>query len=75
MAGRGFKKVVDVCDSANIQALKMHVRLGYQEQGRITHVYDLFGHWRFFRETRYNESRLEALRKPQRPVATAAAQA
>lgn len=75
MDAKGFKKVVDICDNANIQALKMHVRLGYKEQGRITHVYDLFGHWRFFRETRYSESRLEALRKPERPAVTAPAQA
>jgi len=75
MSARGFKKVVDICDNANVQALKMHIRLGYQEQGHITHVYDVFGHWRFFRESNYSDSRLEALRKPERPAVTVAAQA
>jgi hypothetical protein len=27
-------------------------------------VYELFGRWRFYRETRYSGSRLDALRKP-----------
>ena len=49
--------------------------MGYQEQGRVTHVYGLFGRWRFLRETRYSGSRLETLRKPGRPMVTAAAQA
>jgi hypothetical protein len=41
---------------------------------QVTHVYGLFGRWRFFRETRYSGSRLDPLRKPGRPVVTAAAQ-
>jgi hypothetical protein len=46
--------------------------MDYQEQGRITHVYDLFGRFRFFRETYYSGSRLTALRKPAQSTATAA---
>ncbi|MNN24020.1 hypothetical protein D3C81_1374340 [compost metagenome] len=75
MALQGCNKVVDVCETHNIPALKLHIRMGYQEQGRVTHVYGLFGRWRFFRETRYSGSRLDPLRKPGRPVVTAATQA
>ena len=52
-------------------ALKLHLRMGYTEQGRIMNIYKLFGRWRFYRETRYSGSRLEALRKPSRPPVTA----
>jgi hypothetical protein len=72
MRVQGCNKVMDVCDTRNIQAMKMHLRMDYQEQGRITHVYDLFGRWRFFRETRYSGSRLTELRKPAQSTATAA---
>ncbi|WLI10481.1 MULTISPECIES: N-acetyltransferase [Pseudomonas] len=72
MRAKGYNKIVDVCDTRNIQAMKMHIRMDYQEQGRITHVYDLFGRWRFFRETYYNGSRLTALRKPAQSAVTAA---
>ena len=75
MAAQGCTKVVDVCETHNIPALKLHIRMGYQEQGRVTHVYCLFGRWKFFRETRYEGSRLDPLRKPGRPVVSAAAQA
>jgi len=75
MAAQGCNKVVDVCETHNIPALKLHIRMGYHEQGRVTHVYGLFGRWRFFRETRYTGSRLDPLRKPGRPVVSAAAQA
>jgi hypothetical protein len=44
----------------------MHMRMNYLEQGRITHVYGLFGRWRFYRETPYSGSRLDALRSPRR---------
>lgn len=71
MADQGCSKVVDVCESHNIPALKMHLRMGYQEQGRIMNIYCLFGRWKFFRETRYSGSRLEALRKPAPERATA----
>ncbi|WP_339538869.1 N-acetyltransferase [Pseudomonas sp. RA_15y_Pfl2_54] len=74
MAAQGCNKVVDVCETRNIPAMKLHIRMGYQEQGRVTHLYCLFGRWRFFRETRYEGSRLELLRKPGRPVVSAAAQ-
>jgi len=73
MQAQGCNKVVDVCDTRNIPAMKLHIRMGYQEQGRVTHVYGLFGgRWRFYRETRYQGSRLDALRKPERPVAAEA---
>ncbi|MDD0973745.1 GNAT family N-acetyltransferase [Pseudomonas fontis] len=64
MLAQGCDKVVDVCETHNIPALKLHLRMGYKEQGRVTHVYCLFGRWKFFRETRYSGSRLDALRKP-----------
>ena len=64
MAEQGCDKVVDVCETHNIPALKLHLRMGYKEQGRVMHVYGLFGRWKFFRETRYSGSRLDALRKP-----------
>lgn len=64
MAAQGCTKVVDVCEQHNIPALKLHLRMGYQEQGRIMNVYCLFGRWKFFRESRYSDSRLEPLRKP-----------
>lgn len=64
MADQGCDKVVDVCETHNIPALKLHLRMGYKEQGRVMHVYGLFGRWKFFRETRYSGSRLDALRKP-----------
>lgn len=64
MAEQGCDKVVDVCETHNIPALKLHLRMGYVEQGRVMHVYCLFGRWKFFRETRYSGSRLDALRKP-----------
>ncbi|MBB3238994.1 hypothetical protein FHW68_000466 [Pseudomonas sp. Tn43] len=72
MRAQGCEKVMDVCDARNIQAMKMHLRMDYQEQGRITHVYDLFGRFRFFRETCYSGSRLTALRKPEQQTVTAA---
>ncbi|MBA1200271.1 N-acetyltransferase [Pseudomonas capeferrum] len=71
MAAQGCTKVVDVCENHNIPALKLHLRMGYKEQGRIMNVYCLFGRWKFYRETRYSESRLEALRKPAPQGATA----
>lgn len=64
MHAQGCDKVVDVCESHNIPALKLHLRMGYAEQGRVTHVYCLFGRWKFFRQSRYEGSRLAALRKP-----------
>ncbi|MBN3861978.1 GNAT family N-acetyltransferase [Pseudomonas frederiksbergensis] len=69
MHAQGCNTVVDVCDADNIPAMKLHIRMGYQEQGRALHVYRLFGRWRFFRETRYSGSRLDALRKPSRSPA------
>ena len=72
MLDQGCHTVVDVCESHNVPALKLHIRTGYKEQGRIMNVYELFGRWRFYRETHYSGSRLDALRKPAREPATAA---
>lgn len=69
MAAQGCNKVVDVCEEGNIPALKLHIRMDYREQGRITHVHCLFGRWKFFRDTHYTGSRLEPLRKPAAPSA------
>ena len=66
-------KVVDVVETHNLPALKLHVRMGYQEQGRVAHVYCLFGRWKFFRETSYTGSRIEPLCRPRRVVTAAAA--
>lgn len=69
MQAQGCKKVVNVCASHNIPALKLHIRMGYHEQGRVTHIYGLFGgRWRFNRDTRYQGTRLDPLRKMTRPV-------
>ncbi|MNP46290.1 hypothetical protein D3C76_1402780 [compost metagenome] len=69
----GCTRLVSVCEPRNIPALKAHLRMGYQEQGRVRHVYDLFGRWRLFRETRYSGSRLERLRKAAPASITASA--
>jgi len=63
MRAKGCNKVVDVVETHNVPAMKLHLRMGYHEQGRVTHVYGLFGRWKLFRETRYEGSRLEGLRK------------
>jgi RimJ/RimL family protein N-acetyltransferase len=73
MADKGCNTMVDVCDLQNTPAIKMHIRMGFQERGKITHVYRLFGRWRFFRDTFYRGSVLEAFRKPAQPVASTAA--
>ncbi|WP_417694835.1 GNAT family N-acetyltransferase [Pseudomonas sp.] len=73
MADKGFETMVDVCDLQNIPAIKMHLRMGFQERGKITHVYRLFGHWRFFRDTFYRGSALGAFQKPAPSVASTAA--
>lgn len=58
---QGCNKVVDVVETHNVPALKLHRRMGYQEQGRVVHVYGLFGRWKLFRQGRYSGSRLEPL--------------
>jgi len=73
MADQGCDTMVDVCDLQNIPAIKMHLRMGFQERGKITHVYRLFGRWRFFRDTFYRDSVLDAFHKPAGPAATTAA--
>lgn len=72
MAGKGCQTMVDVCDLQNTPAIKMHLRMGFQERGKITHVYRLFGRWRFFRDTLYRGSALNAFRKPAPPLASTA---
>lgn len=64
MHDRGYRKLVDVVETHNVPAMKMHLRMGYREQGRVTHIYGLFGRWKFSRQTRYRGARLEALRTP-----------
>ncbi|MGF6590390.1 N-acetyltransferase family protein [Pseudomonas sp. 2835] len=73
MRAKGCDTVVDVCESHNIPALKLHLRMGYHEQGRVMHVYGLFGRWRLFRESRYDGSRLSGLRKVPAPQVAASA--
>ncbi|MHC6224051.1 GNAT family N-acetyltransferase [Pseudomonas sp. X10] len=67
MHAKGCTRVVDVVETHNIPAMKLHLRMGYQEQGRVTHVYGLFGRWKLFRESRYEGSRLDGLRKERAP--------
>lgn len=68
----GCTRVVNVVAAHNLPALSLHVRMGYSEQGRVQHVYCLFGRWKFFRESHYRGSRLTHLRKARTPVAQAA---
>ncbi|MBC3361828.1 N-acetyltransferase [Pseudomonas sp. SWRI154] len=72
MLDKGCDTMVDVCDSQNTPAIKMHLRMGFQERGKITHVFRLFGRWRIFRDTFYSGSALGAFRKPTQPVASTA---
>ncbi|MBA1190135.1 N-acetyltransferase [Pseudomonas entomophila] len=72
MREKGCTTTIDVVESHNVPAMRLHMRMGYVEMGRITHVYGLFGRWRLFRETTYQGSRLEQLCRPLvRGVATA----
>lgn len=64
MHAKGYRSLVDVVETHNVAAMKMHVRMGYREQGRVTHIYGLFGRWKFSRQTRYQGARLDALRTP-----------
>ncbi|MEH6352609.1 N-acetyltransferase [Pseudomonas sp. 3JA] len=73
MAGQGCNRVVDVCELWNIPAVKMHLRMDFQERGQITHIYRLFGRWRFFRDSFYTGSILDSFRKPAKPVPSTAA--
>lgn len=61
MLDKGCTRIVNVVALDNVQAMKMHLQLDYQEQGRITHAYKLFGCWRFSRTTHYNGSCLAHL--------------
>lgn len=60
----GCSRVVNVVAAHNLAALRLHQRMGYEEQGRVQHVYCLFGRWRLFRESRYSGTRLPAQRAP-----------
>lgn len=70
----GCTRVVNVVAAHNLAALRMHQRMGYHEQGRVQHVYGLFGRWKLFRETRYSGSRLQPLRAATPAPASTAAQ-
>lgn len=61
MLGRGHTRIVNVVALDNVQAVKMHLHLNYQEQGRITHAFKLFGYWRFSLTRRYQGSCLAHL--------------
>ena len=61
MVRKGCTRIVNVVALDNVQAMKMHLHLHYQEQGRITHAYKLLGCWRFSRTTHYNGSCLAHL--------------
>ena len=63
MHAQGCSRVVDVVETHNVPALKLHVRMGYHEQGRAVHVYGLFGRWKLFRHSQYSGSRLAPLCK------------
>lgn len=63
MREQGCTRVVDVVETHNVPALKLHVRMGYHEQGRAVHVYGLFGRWKLFRHSQYSGSRLAPLCK------------
>ncbi|MDD0977647.1 GNAT family N-acetyltransferase [Pseudomonas fontis] len=73
MQAQGCDKVVDVVETHNVPALKLHLRMGYHEQGRVVHVYGLFGRWKFFRESHYEGSRLMPLCKPRQVTPAVAA--
>lgn len=73
MADHGCNTMVDVCDLQNIQAIKMHIRMGFQERGQITHLYRLLGRWRFLRNTSYTGTVLDAFRKPAQPATSTSA--
>ena len=61
MLAKGCTRIVVVVALDNAQAVKMHLQLDYQEQGRITHAYRVFGCWRFSRTTHYSGKRLAHL--------------
>ncbi|MCU1724313.1 N-acetyltransferase [Pseudomonas sp. 5P_5.1_Bac1] len=64
MQAKGCTRVVDVVETHNVPALKLHLRMGYHEQGRVVHVYGLFGRWKLFRNAQYSGSRLKPLCAP-----------
>ncbi|MBT2337643.1 MULTISPECIES: N-acetyltransferase [Pseudomonas] len=73
MAEQGCNKAVAVFELSNVPAVKLHLRMDYQERGQITHMYQLFGRWRFFRDTFYTGSVLDSFRKPAKSVPSTAA--
>lgn len=62
---RGFKNTRAVVNLRNIPALKIHVRLGFEEVGESIHVYCLFRCLHFHRREFYKQPRLLHLRKKQ----------
>lgn len=64
MQAKGCTRVVDVVETHNVPALKLHLRMGYHEQGHVVHVYGLFGRWKLFRYGEYSGSRLKPLCTP-----------
>lgn len=69
MQAKGCTRIVNVVALDNVQAVKMHLHMAYQEQGRITHVYKLFGRWRFTRVQHYTGARLPHLQpRARRPM-------
>lgn len=64
LLAKGCTRVVDVVETHNVPALKLHLRMGYHEQGRVVHVYGLFGRWKLFRHDEYSGSRLKPLCTP-----------
>lgn len=67
---RGFKATRAVVNVRNDAALKMHVRMGFQEVGESIHVYGVLRLLRFHRRTPYHLPRLQHLRKD-RPASRA----
>ena len=64
LLAKGCTRVVDVVETHNVPALKLHLRMGYHEQGRVVHVYGLFGRWKLFRHGQYSGSRVKPLCAP-----------
>lgn len=60
---RGFKLTRAIVDARNNPALKMHIRIGFEEVGEATHVYRVLRVLHFHRYTTYQQPRLLHLRK------------
>ena len=60
---RGFKATRALVNVRNEPALKMHMRLGFQEVGESLHVYCLLRCLHFHRRRPYHQTRLHHLRR------------